>query len=133
MDALNIYPFPVYQVLNVNWSALLNGILPTLQSHGWYNGTHGGCQLGSGDLGLLPLAMWSTGVLLATVWVSWLLMGCSKQGFCHLPLHPVPPHHSPPPIPPTPSICNTDGRNRCQKYHEIQPSKIEKVNYNKNH
>ena len=24
---------PVYQVLNVNWSAFLKGILPTLQSH----------------------------------------------------------------------------------------------------
>ena len=41
---------PVYQVLNVNWSAFLKGILPTLQSHGWDNGTHGGHQLDSGCL-----------------------------------------------------------------------------------
>ena len=34
---LNIYPSPVYQVLNVNWSAFVKGILPTLQSHGWNN------------------------------------------------------------------------------------------------
>ena len=25
----------MYQVLYVNWSALVKGILPTLQSHGW--------------------------------------------------------------------------------------------------
>ena len=95
----------MYQVLNVNWSTFLKGILPTLQSHGWNNGTHGGCQLGSRDLGLLPLTtyvagllpltMWPTGASLATVWVSWLLMKCPKQGFCHLL-----PHHTPPPIPP---------------------------------
>ena len=30
---------PVYQVLNVNWSAFLKGILLTLLSHGWNNGT----------------------------------------------------------------------------------------------
>ena len=65
------------QVLNVNWSAFLNGILLTLHSHGWNNGTHGGRQLDSGDLYLLPLAMWPTVVLLATVWASWLLMECS--------------------------------------------------------
>ena len=59
-DTLNIYPSPVYQVLNVNWSAFVKGILPTLQSHSWNNGTHGGYQLGSEDLGLLPLAMWPT-------------------------------------------------------------------------
>ena len=29
-DTLNIYPSPVYQVLNVNWSTFLKGILPTL-------------------------------------------------------------------------------------------------------
>ena len=75
-DTLNIYPSPLYQVSNANWSAFLKGILPTLQSHGWNNGTHGGRQLDSGDLYLLPLAVWPTGVLLATVWASWLLMEC---------------------------------------------------------
>ena len=63
----NIYPSPVYQVLNVNWSAFLKGNLQTLQSHGWNNGTHGGCQLGSENLGLLPMTMWPTGVSLVTV------------------------------------------------------------------
>ena len=66
----------LYQVSNANWSAFLKGILPTLQSHGWNNGTYGGHQLDSEDLYLLPLAVWPTGVLLATVWVSWLLMEC---------------------------------------------------------
>ena len=69
-----IYPSPVYQVLNVNWSAFLKGILPTLQSYGWNSGTHGGCQLDSVDLYLLSLAVWPTSVLLVTVWASWLLM-----------------------------------------------------------
>ena len=37
------------------------------------------------------------------------------------------------PIPPTPSISNTDGRKGQQKYHEIQPSEMEIVGYyNKN-
>ena len=97
----NIYPSPVYQVLSVNWSAFLKGILLTLHSHGWNNGTHGGCQLGSGDLSLLPLTLWPTCVSLANVWVSWLFMGCpiAKRGFLpHLtpptPLHPIPPHPS---------------------------------------
>ena len=75
-DTLNIYPSPLYQVSNANWSAFLKGILPTLQSHGWNNGTHGGRQLDSEDLYLLPLAEWPAGVLLATVWASWLLMEC---------------------------------------------------------
>ena len=133
-DTVNIYPSPVYQVLNVNWSAFLKGILPTLQSHGWNNGTHGGRQLNSGDLYLLPLAVWPTGMLLATVWVSWLLVGVPRSGFCHLPPHPplpIPPHPTPPSIPPTPSIINTDGRKGWQKYLEIQPSETE-VSYNKN-
>ena len=91
---LNIYPSPVYQVLNFNWSALLKGILPTHQSHGWNNGTHGGHQLGSGDLHLLPLAMWLTGVSLATVWASWLYMGVPRGGFCHPPTPTQPTHQT---------------------------------------
>ena len=31
-DTLNGYPCPVYPMLNVNWSASLKGILPTLKS-----------------------------------------------------------------------------------------------------
>ena len=105
-----LYPSPVYQVLNVNWSTFLKDILPTLQSHSWNNSTHGGCQLGNGDLDLLPLFMWPIGVSLTTVWVSWLLMGVPNESFCHLPSHPVPP-----PIPPTPSIINTDSRKGRQE------------------
>ena len=99
-DTLNIYPCPVYQVLNVNWSTFLKEILPTLLSLGWNNGTHIGCQLASGDLYFLPLTMWPTGVLLATVWVSWPLCGyhghsCGvpNSGFCHLPPHLPLPYH----------------------------------------
>ena len=95
-DTLNIYASPVYQVLNVNWSAFLKGILPTLRSHGWNNGTHGGHQLDSADLYLLPLAVWPTGVLLATVWASWLLMGCPWGWFLPPPTFPFPSHPTPP-------------------------------------
>ena len=124
-NTLNIYPSPVYQVLNVNWSAFLKGILPTLQSHGGYNGTHEGHQLGSGDLGLLPLTMRPTGVSLATVCASWLLMGCSKRRVCNLPPHP--PHPDPPhpalfPIPPTPLLAILTAETDSKNYHEIQPS-----------
>ena len=81
---------------------------------------------------LLPLTMWPTVVLLATV--SWLLNGCPKRGFLPPPTSPcpTPPHPTLLPIPPTPSIINTDGRKGQQKYLEIQPSEIEKVIYNKN-
>ena len=91
-DTLNIYPSPVYQVLNVNWpwSAFLKGILPTLQGHGWYNGTHGGHQLGSGDPSLLPLTIWPTDVSLATMWVSWFLLR-SPFAISHPTTHPMHP------------------------------------------
>ena len=117
-DTLNIYPSPVYQVLKVNWSAFLKGILPTLQSDGWNNGTHGVYQLNNGDLYLLPQAMWP----LVCYWPQCGHYGCSwsvpRGGFCHLPpthAFPVPSHSAPPPIPPTPSIINTDGRKGRQK------------------
>ena len=41
-DTLNIYPSPVYQMLNVNWCAFVEDILPTLQSHDSKSGTNGG-------------------------------------------------------------------------------------------
>ena len=115
-DALNIYPSSVCQVLNVNWSAFLKGVLPTLQSHDWNNGTNGGCQLDSGDLYLLPQTLWLIGVSLATVWASWLLIGCPKWKFLPPPISPIPPTL---PILPTLSIRNTNGRKRWQNYHEI--------------
>ena len=40
----------MYQVLNVNWSAFLKGILLTLQGPKCNNGTNVGGPLGSGDL-----------------------------------------------------------------------------------
>ena len=113
-DILNIHPFPKYQVLNFHWSVFLKGILPTLQSHGWNNGTHGGRQLGSGDLDLLPLAMWPIGVSLATVWASCLLKEYHKGWFFHLPPHPSPSHSTPRPSHPPPLI-NTDSRKGEQK------------------
>ena len=80
--------------------------------------------MGSGDLDLFPLAVRPTGVSLATVWAPWLLMGHPKGWFL---LPPTPPHPNPPPLL---SILmeEMDGK----KYHEIQPSEIEKVSYNKN-
>ena len=46
--------------------------------------------------------------------------------------HPTPPCLALPPIPPTPSIINTDDRKRWQKNLEIQPSETEKVSYKRN-
>ena len=65
--------------------------------------------------------------------------GCPKWWFLlpptpphpTLPL-PIPPHPALPPIPPTSSIINTDSRKGRKTYHQIQPSEIEKVSYNKN-
>ena len=91
------------------WSTFVQGILPTLQSYSWNNGTHGERQLGTGDLNLLPLTM---GPLLC----HWSLCGCHdcswgvpNGGFCHLPPHPNLP------IPSTSSIINTDSRKGRQK------------------
>ena len=100
----NINLSPVYQVLNVNWSAFVKGILPTLQSHGWNNGTHGGHQFDSGDLYLLPLAVWPTSVLLATVWASWLLVECPIGWFLPPPTPPTPPHPTLPHCPSHPPL-----------------------------
>ena len=131
-DTHNIYPSPVYEVLNVNWFAFLKGILLTLQSHSRNNGTHGGHKLGSGELDLLPLTMWRTGVSLATVWVLWLLMGCSKQGFLSPPTPPCPTSQHPATHPIHPSLLAILTAERdSKKYHEIQSSEIEKVGYNK--
>ena len=137
-DTLSIYPFPLYQVSNANWSAFLKGILLTLQSHGWNNGTHGGNQFDSGDLYLLPLAVG----LLECYWPLCGHHGCSwsvpRGGFCHLPpslpTHPplpVPPHPTTPPIPPTPLLSILTAERDGKKYLEIQPSETEKVSYNR--
>ena len=84
-------------------------------------GTHRGHQLGSGNLGLLSLGMWHIGVSLATVWASWLLMGCPKYWFLPPPTQPHPPHptlpHRASHTPPLLSILTAeiDGK----KYFEI--------------
>ena len=126
-----IYPSQVYQVLNVNWSACMKGILPTLQSHRWKNGTHREHQLGSAHLSLLPLTMGPTVVPLATVWATWLLMGCPKWWFLPPPTptlsHPTP-LHLPSHPPSLLSILTTERDSK--KYHHIQSSEVEKVNYN---
>ena len=55
---------------------------PRSQLEQWHHGGHHGeHQLGVRDLGLLPLTLWPTSVSLATVWASWLLMGCPKWFF----------------------------------------------------
>ena len=43
IDILNNCPSSVYQMLNFNWSAFLEGILLTLQSHDLNNDTNAGC------------------------------------------------------------------------------------------
>ena len=90
-------------ISNVNQSAFLEGIFPTLQNHNWNNGTNEGYQFGGLDLRLLPLPLWPTNVTWATVWALWLLQGYPNQGLCCLLPHPTLP-----PIPPTPSVSYTD-------------------------
>ena len=59
-------PIPSVSImLHINWSASLEVILPTLQSHDLNNGTNGGYQLG---LGLLLLPLWPTNKAWAIVW-----------------------------------------------------------------
>ena len=89
-DTLIIYLSPVYQVLNVNWSAFLKGILPTDQSHGWINGINRGSQLGSEDLGL---PYWCVIGHCVSVMAA---HGASKTGFLPPPTPPHIPSHSPP-------------------------------------
>ena len=135
-DTLNIYPSPLYQVSNANWSAFLKGILPTLQSHGWKNGTHGG-------------ANWTVGTCICSHWLCgplecyWPLCGrhgCSwsvpRGGFCLLPPHPplpIPPYPTPPRLPshPPPLLSILTAERDGKKYLEIQPSETEKVSYNR--
>ena len=95
-DTLNIYPSPVYQVLNVNWSAFLKGILSTLQSHGWDNGTHGEHQLDSGCLYLLPLAMRPTGTYVIGHCVGVMAAHGVSQGVVFATSHPTHPSRSTP-------------------------------------
>ena len=98
-----------------NWSAFLKGVLLTLQSHNLNNGSNGGHQLGSRNLGFLPLTLWPTSVSLATVWALWLLLGCPKWRLLLPPTYTVPSHPIPLPISPISSISNIDVRKGQQK------------------
>ena len=134
-DTLNIYPSPLYQVSSANWSTFLKGILPTLQSHGWNNGTHGGRQLDSGDLYLLPLAVWPTGVLFGHCVGIMDAHGVSLGVVfaTSLPNHPSPSHPTPPRLSsyPPPLLSILTAERGGKKYPEIQPSETEKVSYNR--
>ena len=111
---INIYPSPVYQVLNFNWSAFLKGILPTLQAYGWNNGTHGERQLGSGAWACSHWLCVAHYCVIGYCVEQGLLMECPKWWFLPPPTpptpphptstHSIPPHPTPPPIPPTASI-----------------------------
>ena len=99
IDMLINYPSPAYQILNVNWSAFLWGILPTHQNHHWNNDTNGQHQLGSGHLRLLPLPLWPANVAWAIVWASWLLRGVLTEVFYNISPHLTLPHHPANPLP----------------------------------
>ena len=96
----NIYPSPVYQALIVNWSAFLNGILLTLQSHM------------ARTMGSIEGASWTVGTCICSHWLCGLLVcywrlcghhGCSwgvprvvfatSHPTYPFPSHPTPPHH----------------------------------------
>ena len=99
----------------------------------------------AGAMGPMEGTNWTVGTCICSHWLCgplvcyWPLCGrhgCSWSvpggGFCQLPPNPplpIPPLSAPPPIPPTSSIINTDGRKGWQKYLEIQPSETEKVSY----
>ena len=89
LQTLNIYPSPVYQVLNINWPAFLKKILPTLQSYNWSNGTNERHRLGSKNLGLLSLTLWLTSVVLHGHCVDIMAaLGMFKQEFLPPPITP---------------------------------------------
>ena len=78
-------------MLYVNWAAFLEGILLTLQSYDWNNGTNGGCQLGDRDLRMLPLLcgpLIRHGPLCGQLLASQLLQGYPNQS--PLPISPIP-------------------------------------------
>ena len=116
------------------------GILPTLQTHDWNNGTHGGRQLGSGDLDLLPLAIWFTDVIghcvgiMAAHGVSLGVVFATSLPTHPSLSHPSLSHPTPPRLPshPPPLLSILTAERDGKKYLENQPSETEKVSYNKN-
>ena len=92
----------------------------------------------SGTMAPMEGADWAVGTWICSHWlcgplVCHLLMECPKEWFLPPLTPPTLPRPTPSPTahPTYPSIINTDGRKRQQKYHEIQPSEIEEVSYNK--
>ena len=136
-NTLKIYPSPVYQVLNVNWSTFLKGILPTP-------------KVMAGTMPPMEGTTWAVGTWICSYWLCgplvchWPLYGshgCSwsvpSGGFCHLPPHPTHPSPSHPtllrrPSHPPPLLSIMMAERDGKKYHEIQLSEIEEVSYNKN-
>ena len=86
---LKIYPSPVYQVLNVNWSAFLKGIFPP-------------SRVTAGTMGPMESANWTMGTCICSHWLCgplvcyWPL--CGRHG-CSWVSQTV---FFPPPTPPTP-------------------------------
>ena len=127
-DTLNIYPSPVYQVLNVNWSAFLKGIFPT-QWDPWRAligqwrpvSSPTGCVAHWRVIGHCVGVMAAHGVFLEVVFTT------------SLPTHPSLSH---PTLPccqshPPPLLSILTAERDGKKYLEIQPSETEKVSYNK--
>ena len=134
-NTLNVYPSPMNQVLNVKWSTFLKGILQP-------------SKVMAGTMAPMEGTNWAVGTWICSHWLCgplvchWPLCGrhgCSwvsqrvvfaVSHHTHSSLsHPTPLHH-PSHSPPLLSIlmAERDGK----KYHEIQPSEIEEVSYNKN-
>ena len=108
ITTLKEYSCTASPLATVNWSALLNSILPTLWCHDGGNGTMGWHLLGGQYLKLLILL---AGRLLGLViWQRHLLVACtgSRTTKSHFatslptspptPTHPSPPIHPPPPF-----------------------------------
>ena len=110
MDTPKNYPSPVYEMWNVNWSAFLEGILPTLQKSQLEQWHQWKAPIRWWNIRLLLLLLWLTDVEWAIVHTSWLLRYYPNWRF-FATSHPTPrhatPHHPthPPqhPIPSTPS------------------------------
>ena len=136
-DTLNIYPSPIYQVSNVNWSAFLKGILPIFQRYSQLEQWHSWRaaigqwrpRFAPNDYVAHQCVIGHCVGLIAAHGVSQMRVFVTSHPTHPIPSHPTPllrPSHSPLilAIP----MAERDGI----KYHEIQPSEIEKVSYNKN-
>ena len=78
---------PSVSNVNVNWSAFLEGIVSTLQSHYSNNSTNGEHQLGIGNIKLLPLLTGHLCGLLCGIGYCLFSKGSLNGIFCHLPPH----------------------------------------------